>query len=122
MIARGTEIYKRTAKEHSLDLEVVISIGKAVFTDLVDKLNHPTELAYELDHFGTFVFRQKPFLSTYDRFMKNVGERPEDYTHLTPGYVDRMKAMYAKILSFREKRDEAKLLKDEYKKKGIKPS
>ena len=122
MIARAINIYKRTAQKNELSLEIVTSIGKAVFADLADKLMHPEELGYELDHFGTFMFRQKHFLTSIEKALRNAEERPEDYQRMSQEFKDRMAMLRIKIHEFKAKKDEVKKLKHEYKERTKQPN
>lgn len=83
MIIRPAEIYKRASEKNSLDLDVVVSVGESVFGELLKLVNDPKDLAYELDHVGTFILRHKSFLTrlaSARRFSDQIFE--DKYAHI----------------------------------------
>lgn len=67
MIIKARDIYASVAKKHNLDPKFVQIVGESVFNALRGKLEHPTDLAYELPKLGTFILRHKKFKISVDR-------------------------------------------------------
>lgn len=61
MIIRPAETYRRVSMKAKIDMDLVSSIGGAVFTELTNYMLKPRHLAYELDHVGTFAIRHRNF-------------------------------------------------------------
>ena len=61
MIIGAKDIYEEIAEEENINLELIQSIGNAVFQNLRTCLNDPLELSYELPKIGTFNIRFKKF-------------------------------------------------------------
>jgi len=76
MIVRASEIYTVTALRHGLDQELVSSVGETVFKSLMEKMVVPHDLAYELDHVGTFAIRHKKFLGKHATLLSNNPDHP----------------------------------------------
>lgn len=107
MIIRAAEIYKRTAEKNELSIDLITSVGEAVFGELLCLMNDPKDLAYELDHIGTFVLRHKSALRRISsaRYFK-------DET-----FIERYGHIEGMIEDFKQKKTAFKQSKDEYKQK-----
>lgn len=103
---RSAEVYKRAAIRASLPHEVVSSVAEVVFKELMERMQVPKHLAYELDHVGTFAIRHKNFLNKYRYRVDKYSDDP---------LVRDFGAVPQLIESFREKKQQDKKRKDEYK-------
>lgn len=106
MIIKQIELYTRTAKANNLPPELISSVAEAVLGELVECVTDPKELAYELDHVGTFHLRHQFFLKKLARARRfNTEEFLQKHTHLE-----------GMIASFKAKKVAFRQMKDEYKK------
>ncbi len=110
MIVRIGQIYDRAAAENNLDRSLVESIGSFTFRYLRNELELPTEIAYEFPKFGIFILRQKRFLSKVDR-IRNKPVKTEHGIKRKAIFLEAEK----KVLQFKEKKQQVKAIKDEYK-------
>lgn len=108
MKIRPAETYKRTANRNKLSLELVVSIGECVFRDLMERLQIPKHLGYELDHVGTFGFRHKNF---HKKLQRKLKFEPEGQ------FIQEHTAIPKLIEQFKIAKDEAKQRKIEYRAK-----
>lgn len=107
MIIRPAEIYKRASDKSGLSGELVTSVGETVFSRLLECMNDPKDLAYELDHVGTFILRHKSALrriASARKFSDQI-------------FLDRYAHLEAMIEDFKTKKATFKQYKDEYKQK-----
>lgn len=103
---RSAEVYKRAADRAKLPHEIVSSVAETVFKELMERMQVPKHLAYELDHVGTFAIRHKNFLHKYDFKARYYADSP---------LVRDFAAVPQLIETFREKKEQDKKRKDEYK-------
>lgn len=103
---RPAETYRRAADRNKLSHEVVSSVAEVIFKELMERMQVPKHLAYELDHVGTFAIRHKNFLHKYKYRTKN---------HPDNALVSDFAAVPQLIETFREKKELDKKRKDEYK-------
>lgn len=108
MIIRPAETYRRVAEKHKLDRDLVVSIGEAVFTDLMEHMNSPSHLAYELDHVGTFGVR-------HSNFNKKLGWHSK--TRPDSPFMQGWTRIPALIQEYKDKKEAFKTIKSKWNEK-----
>lgn len=107
---RPAEVYRRVAVKRGLDSEVVASIGAAVFMELVDGMQSPKVLAYELDHVGTFAIRHANYKRHIRKMVRPYPKNAE--------FKERWKLVPTLIEDFKQKKQAVKQIKNEFKQKA----
>lgn len=111
LAVRPAEVYRRVARNRNLNPEIVSSIGEAVFSQLVDCMQAPKSLAYELDHLGTFAVRHKNLRENYRRLEYRKEEKRLDFH-------ERWKHIQPLIDDFQAKKLAHKQIKHEFRQKS----
>ena len=105
MIISAKDIYEEIAEEENINLELIQSIGNAVFQNLRTCLNDPMELSYELPKIGTFNIRFKKFENYFNGFEKRLLEGNEEAKlkyEENPENFHKNKRLMGKIKVYRE--------------------
>lgn len=116
MVIKASEIYEKVAKDNNLKPELVESVGSTILTELVNTLDDPRELAYELPKFGTFALRFKKTERFYNNFIQKLIQndpkalkQKED----NPELFNAITNLYNKIQNYRKDKKEKKQLRNE---------
>lgn len=116
MIVRMAEVYKEVSEEMGLSKAVVESIGVEVLATLREKLNAPTDIAYELPKLGTFAMHLSKYTSFHNYLLKSLANGTyvlgENYD---ADMYEKNLIIMNKINNFYAEKQRVKDLKDERK-------
>jgi hypothetical protein len=123
MIVRMPAVYKELSEELGLSVSIIESIGVEVLSSLREKLNAPSEIAYELPQLGTFTLKHTKYESFHKALLDAIAKGNctvgKDYPEEM--YNNNL-VLINKIKWFREDKEKIKKLKDGRKEKTNKPS
>jgi uncharacterized protein YeaC (DUF1315 family) len=116
MIVKISEIYNEVSQELNLSKAIVESIGVEVLSSLRDKLNSPTEIAYELPKLGTFAMHLSKYTSFHQHLLKALETGKWKLgTDYCPEMYERNLILMSKIDEFYKQKNDVKALKHEKK-------
>lgn len=116
MVTRVKHIYEKISKKRGIPIEVIESIGDIIFDTLLNYMEKPEDLAYELPKFGTFNVRFKKFTDYYEHFINKLEKNdPEAIKNrdADPEKFERNTRLYRKIKEFKSDKEAKRKLRYE---------
>lgn len=112
METKTKDIFEKVARDNNLPVDLLESIGGCVLKELQQSLIHPTSLAYELPHVGTFKARFKRFENYFLRFLGKLqagDEKAQEKLWANPKLFQQNADLYQKMQQYRRDKKAAKL-------------